>query len=203
LKLAIVVGSQRSGSQSVKVARFVEATVRKELAAVEVYMLDLAQNPLPLWDDDFDDGAERWQSVWGPIAEQLRSCDGLVVVTPEWSGMAPAALKNFFLLAGNAEVGHKPALIVGVSHSLGGAYPISELRAHSYKNNHVCYIPEHVIVRDVKNVLNDLERPASEQDKYIRDRTAYAIRLLGAYARALVSVRQSGTIDHETFPYGM
>jgi NAD(P)H-dependent FMN reductase len=203
LKLAIVVGSHRTVSQSMKVAQFVAATVRKEIAAVEVYLLDLAQNPLPLWDEDFDQGAERWKSLWGPIAEQLRSCDGLVIITPEWSGMAPAALKNFFLLAGNAEIAHKPALIVGVSHSQGGAYPISELRAHSYKNNHVCYIPEHVIVRDVLNVLNELERPSSEQDKYIRDRIAYAIRLLGAYARALIGVRNSGMIDHQTFPYGM
>jgi NAD(P)H-dependent FMN reductase len=201
-KLAIVVGSHRPGSQSIKVGRFVEVTIHSVLAGTDVFLLDLAANPLPLWDEDFWDGAERWQAVWGPIADELRAADGLVFITPEWGGMAPAALKNFLLLAGNDEIGHKPALIVAVSHSRGGAYPVAELRASSHKNNHVCYIPEQVIVRDARNVLNDAE-PASRDDEMIRARIVYTLRVLGAYADALRAVRRSGVIDHETFPYGM
>ena len=32
---------------------------------------------------------------------------------------------------------------------------VAELRASSYKNNRLCYIPENLIVRNVGSVLND------------------------------------------------
>ena len=79
--------------------------------------------------------------------------DELVVMSPEWSGMVPAGLKNFFLLCGADHLAHKPGLIVGVSASLGGSYPIAELRTSSYKNTRLCYIPDHVIVRNVGQML--------------------------------------------------
>jgi hypothetical protein len=51
--------------------------------------------------------------------------------------------------------------------------------------------------------MNDPEHPASAADKYIRDRAAYAIRVLAAYAGALTAVRESNVLDDEAFPNGM
>ncbi len=202
MKFAVVVGSHRVSSQSAKVARFVERTILQKCAGSSVYVLELGGNSLPFWDEgQWDDEDPRWKAIWAPIAGELRAADALVVVSPEWGGMAPAALKNFFLLAGSVEIGHKPALIVGVSSSRGGAYPIAELRSSSYKNNHICYIPEHVIVRDAKKVLNG--DPASEDDAYIRERIGYAIGVLEAYGRALAEVRASGAVNYAKYPYGM
>jgi hypothetical protein len=116
--------------------------------------------------------------------------------------MAPASLKNFFLWCTNQELSHKPALIVAVARRAGGAYPVAELRMSSYKNTQICYIPEHVIVRQVESVLNGPE-PASEDERYLRDRLAYALDLLIAYAGALRRVRASGVIDAERYPWGM
>jgi len=65
--------------------------------------------------------------LWGPIAKQLKSSDALVVVAPEWSGMVPPGLKNFFLLCGADVLAHKPGLIVTVSAGLGGSYPVNSL----------------------------------------------------------------------------
>jgi len=48
------------------------------------------------------------------------------------------------------ELGHKPALIVAVSSGDGGAYPVSELRMSSYKNNRLCYIPEQVALKSMR-----------------------------------------------------
>ena len=73
-----------------------------------------------------------------------------MVIAPEWHGQVPAGLKNFFLICGRAEVGHKPALITTVSSGDGGAYPVAELRMSSYKNNRICYIPEQLIIRNVE-----------------------------------------------------
>ncbi len=44
-------------------------------------------------------------------------------------------------------------MIVAVSSSSGGAYPIVELRASSDKNTRLCFIPDHVIVRSVGRML--------------------------------------------------
>jgi hypothetical protein len=115
--------------------------------------------------------------------------------------MAPAALKNFFLLCRSGEIAHKPACLVGVSAGVGGAYPIAELRMSSYKNTHVCYIPEQIVVRGVEDVLHD--GPQSDPERSLRARINYALGVLVAYGAALRAVRASGCIDLERYPYGM
>jgi len=202
-KITIISGSQRQNSQSLKVARFFQHSIETQIAGTAVHVIDLAANPLPLWDEDFWQSAERWQTAWGPVAAELQASDGFVIVAPEWHGMVPPALKNFFVLASSRELGHKPGLLVAVSASRGGSYPIAELKLSSNKNNRLVYVPDHVIVRDVKNVLNDGAEPASEEDRLIRERIAYSVKLLGAYASALIAVRESGLIDYKTYPFGM
>ena len=118
--------------------------------------------------------------------------------------MVPAALKNFFLVCGGASFAHKPALPVGVSVGPGGTYPINELRTSSYKNNRLCYLPEHLIVRNCMVVMNE---DASENDEgehsYISERSLYCMRQLIAYADALARVRESGAADLTPYPNGM
>lgn len=200
MKLGIICGSGRHNSQSGKIGRY----LANEFSAKghDSWLLDLGENPLPIWDDSIFQGDEGWKARWSPIAEQLHSCDGFVIISPEWSGMVPAALKNFFLLASRGELAHKAAMIVAVSSGTGGAYPVAELRMSSYKNTRIAYTPEHVIVRDVEQVLND-EQPADENDQRIRTRLNYASEVLLAYSKALNEVRASGVIDLEGFRNGM
>ena len=117
--------------------------------------------------------------------------------------MVPSGLKNFFLMWGNNELAHKPALIVAVSSGVGGAYPVAELRMSSYKNNRICYIPEQLIIRDVENVLNDSGENDPESDPYYRERTEFALNMLHQYASALQSVRSSEGIYNPKFKNGM
>lgn len=194
VRCAVIAGSQRTGSESARVGRHIAARCLA-LTGQPVYLLDLAQTVLPACESDAaPDG--RWEQV----SDALQACDALVVVTPEWGGMAPAALKNFFLLCQNNEIAHKPACLVGVSGGMGGAYPIAELRMSSYKNTHVCYIPEQIIVRGVEDVLRDSPQNAREQ--HLRARIDYALGVLVAYGAALRAVRRSGSIDLERYPYG-
>ncbi|KKL44680.1 hypothetical protein LCGC14_2363270, partial [marine sediment metagenome] len=94
----------------------------------QVYLFSLANNPLPLWQETIWEGDPEWAELLTPIAEELATSDAFVIVAPEWHGMAPAGLKNFFLMWGNGELAHKPALIVSVSSADGGSYPVAELR---------------------------------------------------------------------------
>lgn len=201
MKIAVVSGSHRADSESDRVARFLIHRLGT-LGTESIYFLSLAGNPLPLWDESIWADSPEWTSRWEPVAEELESADGIVVVTPEWSGMVPAGLKNFFLLCGTKVLAHKPGLIVAVSASLGGSYPVAELRMSSYKNSRLCYIPEHVIIRNVGSVLKG-DTPSGDHDAAIRARIDYALKLLVEYAKALVAVRASGVIDQQSFPYGM
>ena len=115
--------------------------------------------------------------------------------------MVPAALKNFFLLTSPKEVGHKPALITTVSSGIGGSFPVAELRSSSYKNNRICFIPEHLIVRHVEGMFGDTS--SGKEEDYIRKRIDFAANVLNEYAKALKPVRDSGVTVNKEFPHGM
>ncbi|MGB5260699.1 MAG: NAD(P)H-dependent oxidoreductase [Gammaproteobacteria bacterium] len=203
MKITVICGSHRSEAQSLKVAKHIQRTLADGICD-EAGLVSLADNPLPLWDMGVWEGDEKWPPLLDPIRAELESSDGFVVVTPEWHGQVPAGLKNFFLLFGKNELGHKPAMIVAVSSSDGGAYPIAELRMSSYKNNRLCYIPEQVIVRHVENVLNeDADDNNEGADSYFRERISWALHILKAYAIGLQQVRDSGVTATEKFNNGM
>ena len=200
MKIAIISGSHRENSQSERVARY----IHKELTSrqIESQVISLAKNPLPLWDEEVWGKDNKWHELWGPISSTLVASSAFVIVSPEWAGMVPPGLKNFLLLCGTREVGHKPALIVSVSSGIGGSYPVAELRVSSYKNNRLVYIPEQVIVRDVESMFKT-EYPDADRDTRMRERLQYALNLLTEYSRALTLVRESGAINHQAFPFGM
>lgn len=204
MKIMIISGSHRENSQSDKVARYIAQSLLDNKQATTTEVFSLAGNPLPLWDEGIWNGEAKWQALLNPLSEKLATSDGFVIIAPEWHGQAPAGLKNFFLLWGAGELAHKPALIVAVSSSDGGAYPVAELRMSSYKNNRICYIPEQLIVRNVESVLNaDPIQNKPEADSYFRERIVYAGGILCAYATALKSVRESGVTETAVFRFGM
>jgi len=203
MKIAIISGSHRQNSQSLKVAKHIQKTLETDICD-ETWLYSLEGNPLPLWDEGVWDGEQKWLDILTPLREQLASCDALVVITPEWHGQVPAGLKNFFLLFGKNEFAHKPALIVSVSAGAGGAYPVAELRMSSYKNSRLCYIPEHVIIRDVESILNDKDSDNdARSDSYIRERLQWSLNILKEYAIALQAVRASGVTETDKFGNGM
>ncbi len=204
MKIAVISGSHRINSQSEKVSRFIEKTLSEKDQCRDSWLYNLADNPLPLWEEGIWDKEPAWEDRLNPIREALRSCDGLVIVSPEWHGQVPAGLKNFFLMASRFDIGHKPAMIVSVSSADGGAYPVAELRMSSYKNNRICYIPEQVIVRNVETVLNEDPSLNNESaDGYFRQRISWTLDVLLAYAAALKPVRASGVTLNDAFGNGM
>lgn len=202
MKVGIIVGSQRKVSQSAKVARYVQSSLKKVDPSLGFFVMDLAATPLPFWDEGVWSGDPSWQKIWSPISKELKECSSFVVIAPEYHGMAPAALKNFFLLTTKDEIGHKPGLIVGVSSGRGGSYPVVELRTSSYKNSRINWIPDHMIVRNAEQVLND-DTATSEDDRLTRERLDYCLRLLLQYGRALTLVRESGVVDFKNHPNGL
>ncbi len=202
MRIVLISGSHRQNSQSHRISAYLAARLAALDPAGSTDIVDLAGNPLPLWDESMWAAGSPLQKTWEPYGKRLQDAEGFVVVAPEWHGMAPAGLKNFFLYCGPKEVGHKPGLIVGVSASHGGSYPVNELRTSSYKNSKLCYIPEHLIIRNAEHVFGG-DAPSGKDDEYLRGRADFALRQLLEYAKALKSVRDSGAGEDKRFPFGM
>jgi NAD(P)H-dependent FMN reductase len=179
MNIGIITGSHRKASQSAKVGRFLSTLLETEFGA-HTWIRDLGTTPLPLWDEDIWNDGPQWQQLKA-LSAQLTESDGVIIVAPEWHGMAPAAIKNFFLCVGMPELAHKPALACAVSAGEGGAYVIAELRMSSYKNTQ-----------------NDADLQAE-----FGARAHYASTLLLAYAAALKPIREDTKIDHSRFMNGM
>ena len=202
MKIGIICGSHREPSQSGKVALYLQQQL--EAKKMDSWLFKLAGNPLPLWDEGIWNDDPEWKALLEPLKKELAACDGFIVIAPEYHGQVPSGLKNFFLLFSRFELGHKPALIVGVSSGDGGAYPVAELRMSSYKNNRICYMPDHLILRHVESILNDKPMENDESaDSYFRERIDWSLDLLKGYARALKEMRQTTHVLHEKFRNGM
>jgi len=185
-----------------KVARYLAEALAEEVPDAGSFVFGLGGNPLPLW-DEAEGGVP--DAAWAPVARELRAADAMVVVCPEWGGMATPGVKNFLLTCTVDDVGHKPGLIVTVSAGRGGTYPVAELRMSGTKNNRLAWIPEQVIVQHAASVLHPAAagEPLAKEDALIRARLRYALWLLAEYATALRAVRASGVVDHATFRNGM
>lgn len=206
MNLVIISASQRKQSQSAKVAQyFTESSIEYE----NTVHLELCQYTLPLWDGE-QASKLATKNDWNTINEHLRLADALIVITPEWGGMASPLLKNFLLMCSSQDTANKPVLITAISSGISGAYPIAELRMNAFKNNKLVAIPEHLIIRNVEEVLNtpsEHSTALTHHDQQIRERVSYSLYSLYKYSKALNLLR-SEMLKHphekaNDFAYGM
>jgi NAD(P)H-dependent FMN reductase/ketosteroid isomerase-like protein len=85
-RVAVVVGSLRSGSISRKVANALMARVPPTLSCHVVEIADL-----PLYNQDLD---ERPPAAWTLFRQEVADCDAILFVTPEYNRSVPGCLKN-------------------------------------------------------------------------------------------------------------
>ncbi len=202
MHFVILSGSQRDKSQSIKISKWLAKVLDESDATTDI--ISMADNPLPFWDDSAWDKDSELAAHAKPYQERMAKADGVILVAPEWHGMVPGALKNFLLYVGSAQTAHKPCLLVGVSTSTGGAYPIAELRVSGYKNNRMVYIPDHLIVRNAENVMNDHDMSAEDgEDIYIKKRALYSLNVLRTYTQALRDMREKHDLFDPAYPFGM
>ena len=199
MKISIISASHRINSQSKRISDLLHNNLLNINSGLDVFSLDLADASLPLWSPEKKNGKGVWGQTWGSISDKLLQSDGFIFVVPEYGGMATPAAKNFFLLCGNGELSHKPGLIVSVSSGNGGAYPITELRSSSYKNTHIMWIPENIIIRNVEEF-----NPGSHGDnipEWLDNRIDYVLKLLLVYASNMKPLRE--LINRKDFGNGM
>jgi len=199
MKISIISASHRKASQSKRVADIFGSRLKVINSSIKNFDLDLGSSNLPFWSPEKKGGQGVWGKKWQDISQNLKNSSGFVLVVPEYGGMATPQAKNFFLLCGDGELAHKPGLIVSVSSGNGGSYPIGELRSSSYKNTHLMWIPENIIIRNVEDYL-----PGSHGDlipEWMDNRVDYCLKLLIAYSENMQSLIK--LINRKDFANGM
>lgn len=205
MKIAVISGSSRPESQSLKISNWVVKKLKnlgtepelidlhKQILPTEINLLNLKNEPLGF-------------KVWAAVEKVLQECQGFVIVSPEWNGMAPPALMNMFEYASvsSKPLAHKPGQLITVSSTDGGSYPAAELRVYGPKNNHFFYNPELVIVRNCEKVFNnDVPEPGNSADEYLQTRAEHSLKIFLEYVKALKTLRDNSKVDLVKYPNGM
>jgi len=130
-KIIILSSSVRIGRNSNRVALYFKKYIEEnKLATVEI--IDLNEYQFPVFNErlkyQIDPTAQTLE-----FAEKIKSADGILIVTPEYNGGYPAALKNVVDLLSD-EWYHKPIAISTVSSGpFGGTQVITSLQFSLWK----------------------------------------------------------------------
>ena len=199
MKISIISASHRKESESERIANLIGSQIKSNQPSINLFNLDLSLSNLPLWSPNKKNGSGIWGQKWKNISNELKQSDGFVFVVPEYGGMATPNSKNIFLLCGDGELAHKPGLIVSVSSGNGGAYPIADLRSFSYKNTHIMWIPENIIIRNVQEY--NPGNHGNSIPEWLDNRIDYTLEILLAYSLNMRPLRE--LINRKEFGNGM
>ena len=199
MKISLISTSHQKNSQSKRVLEIIKNIILEIDSKIKCYEIDVFKLNIPLWTSEKKENPKFWENDVKKISDDLASSDGFIFIVPEYGGMATPSAKNFFLVFNNGELFHKPGLIVSISSGSGGAYPISELRSSSYKNTHIMWIPENIIIRNVEQF-----NPGNHGiliPNWIDERIKYSCNLLIKYAEYLKPIQKF--INRKEFSNGM
>lgn len=148
--ITIIAGTNRPGSNTAHVARAVEACYRRR--GVPAQVMDLSLLPSGAF---LPEAYGRKPEALGAFTESVWQSAGLVVVTPEYNGSFPGALKYFIdLLKFPESFEAKPVAFVGLSSGQWGALRAVEQlqQIFAYRNAHL--LPERVFLPSIRDVLD-------------------------------------------------
>jgi NAD(P)H-dependent FMN reductase/ketosteroid isomerase-like protein len=112
--VAVIVGSLRRDSYSRKVAH---ALMERAPESVQCRLIEIAD--LPLYNEDLDD---RPPASWKRFREEVRACQAVLFVTPEYNRSMPGCLKNAL------DVGSRPQ-----NESVWNGLPVGVVSVTPYK----------------------------------------------------------------------
>lgn len=143
MKLQVIVGTTRPNRLTPRLAKWVAAEA-KNMAAVEVEVVDLIDYPMPFLDEPisprYNPERKPNQQVQKWISK-LAEADAYIFVTPEYNHSIPGVLKNALDYV-TFELIKKPATAVGHG-TVGGARAIMHLN-EILSESRAAIIPAHV-----------------------------------------------------------
>ncbi len=176
--LTLLSGTNRPGNTTRKVVAHVEAIYRS--LGVTPVIVDLLELPL----EAFTPGsyANKPASLQ-PFLDRILAATGLVVVTPEYNGGFPGALKYFIdLLPFPQSLQARPVCFIGVAAGEWGAIrPIEQLQGLFLYRNAWLY-PEKVYIRQCMKVIDSDGNLLDEEiSKRLRSQAEGFLRFLAQH----------------------
>lgn len=111
--IAVLVGSLRRGSFNKQLAHALE-----KIAGDRAEFRHIRIDDLPLYNQDFDGD---YPAVCTRLKDEIRACDAVLFVTPEYNRSIPGVLKNAIDIAsrpyGHSAFTGKPGAVIGTSAS--------------------------------------------------------------------------------------
>ncbi len=130
--IAIISGTNRKGSNTLKMAKIVEAYLEKNDTTVS--LIDLSTLPKGIFEPESYDTQPKEIE---PLQTKILAAKGIITVVPEYNGSFPGALKYFIdLLKFPESLNGKPCAFVGVAAGMAGAArSVNHLQAiYQYRN---------------------------------------------------------------------
>lgn len=128
-RIAVVVGSLRKESYNRKMAK---ALISLSPSSLTFEMIEIGD--LPLYNQDLDN--DHPPAAWLKIREQIKACEGVLFVTPEYNRSVPGVLKNALDVAsrpyGNSAWTKKPCAVISVSPGAVGAFGANQHLRQSF-----------------------------------------------------------------------
>lgn len=148
--ITLLVGTNRSGSATRKVAKQIEE-IYTELKT-PVHVIDLAHLPPSIFDPS---SYGEKPAAFRPFSDAILNASGLVVITPEYNGGAPGVLKYFIdMLKFPESFERRPVAFVGLAAGVWGALrPVEQLQMiFGYRN--ALIFPERVFLPGIGQQLD-------------------------------------------------
>lgn len=151
LMLTLIVGTNRPGSNTRKVANHVEEIYRQ--LDVPLHVLDLAKLPPEIFSPA--SYGEKPKS-FHPFADAILKSSGLIVVTPEYNGGMPGILKYFIdMLKFPESFEERPVCFIGLAAGMWGALrPVEQLQL-IFGYRYAYLYPERVFLPRINDLLNE------------------------------------------------
>lgn len=119
-QIAVIIGSLRKESFNRKIANAVIAMAPKSL---QCKIVDIGN--LPLYNQDLDDEGKP-PVAWTTFRDQIKACNGVLFVTPEYNRSIPGVLKNAIDVGsrpyGKSIWEKKPSAVISASISAIGGF---------------------------------------------------------------------------------
>lgn len=151
----IISGTNRIGSNTLKIAQFVKNLYAQVGEQVEI--IDLAALPLSEFNSHHYGSKEALPSALQSAIDKVNTAEGLIMIVPEYNGSMPGALKyfiDFWKYPDSFEF--RPVCFVGLGGLFGGLRPVEHLQqVFGYRNAYI--FPQRLFLQNVWNLLKEGE----------------------------------------------
>ncbi len=147
----IVVGTNRPGSNSEKIALYIQQLYKAQGEATEI--LRLTDVPFAeLHGQNY--GNKNLPEGLKTQIDRINSAEGLIMVVPEYNGSYPGALKLFIdHWSYPLSFEHRPVCFVGLGGLFGGLRPVEHLQQVFGYRNAFCF-PDRIFLMNVWKIID-------------------------------------------------